>query len=266
VVIKNVQCSFPLLPKKEQQRIVKQFYRYFSFLLAESVKNLSISKKSLTKRVKVTNPEILDTLYEKGESVLLLSAHFYNWELIITSQNLLFKHQAVGIGTPLSNKFWDKKINDRRERFGMKVVHADNYKVELAKLKNKPTATLILGDQSPVKIENSYWVDFLNQPTAFFFGAEIMAHQTNSPVIYVSMSRVKRGYYELELIPITINPVEMGYGEITEAYVKLLEKDIEENKYAWLWSHKRWKKGVPPNLPEIKESHKQRFIEKFKNN
>lgn len=264
-MFKNIQHSFPNLSKKEQHKIVKQFYRYFTYLLAESVKNLSISEKELKKRMLVKNPDLLNEFYDKGQSVLLLSAHFFNWELIITAQSLLFKHQAVGIGTPLSNKFWDKKINDRRERFGMKVVHADNYKEELEKLKGTPTATLILGDQSPSNVENSYWIDFLNQKTAFFFGAEIIANQSNSAVVYISMSRIKRGQYALELIPITAHPQQEEYGFITETYVKLLEEDIFKTKYAWLWSHKRWKKVAPENLQEIKDAHKKRFETKFRN-
>ena len=46
--------------------------------------------------------------------------------------------------------------------------------------------------------------------------------------------------------------------------MKKLEKAIIGRPEFWLWSHKRWKKGVPENLTEIKENHKQRFLEKFR--
>lgn len=264
VVLKNVQNSFPELSDIEHKRIVRKFYRHLANLLAESVKNLSISEKALRKRMIVRNPEVMDDLYQQKREVLLVSSHFNNWELLITAQNLIFKHKAVGIGMPLSNKFWDKKINDRRERFGMKVVNSNNYKEILDDLKNEPTATLILGDQSPGKDENCYWTTFLHQPTAFFFGAEIIANQRDAAVVYAVIHQVKRGYFEIELKCIAQQPKTLEYGAITKRYVELLEADIQTAKHLWLWSHKRWKKDVPKNLTEIQENHKSRFNKKFR--
>jgi len=264
VVTQNINRSFPAFSKAERAKIGKKFYHYLTFLIAEAVKNLTITESKLRQRVVVKNPELMDDLYAEGRSVLLLSSHFYNWELLITAQNLVFKHQAIGIGMPLSNKFWDKKINERRERFGMKVVNATNYKAVLANESDVPTATLILGDQSPGKEENCYWVDFLNQKTAFYFGAEILANQTNAAVVYVVLNQVKKGYYEVELRTLSLDPKKESYGAITEAYIRNLEKDIMVNPYAWLWSHKRWKKVVPSNLIELQENHKQRFLDRFR--
>lgn len=264
VVSKNITRSFPDMPKKQRVKIVKAFYRYLTFLLAESVKNLTIKEENLRKRVVVRNPEIMSRLYDEGKDVLLSSSHYNNWELLITAQNLIFEHQAVGIGMPLSNKFWDNKINERRERFGMKVVNANNYKEVLKEYSEKPTATLILGDQSPGKDENCYWTQFLNQETAFFFGAEILANQLNASVVYAVLHPVKRGYYELELKLITNNPQEEKYGKITGDYIRFLEKDIQNNPSNWLWSHKRWKKAIPEDLDQLKADHKMRFETRFK--
>lgn len=260
----NVAKSFPNKEKQEQGKIVRSFYRYFTYLLAESVKNLTISDEKLKARMKVRNPEVMDRLYEKNINVLLLSAHYHNWEMLITAQNLVFKHQAIGIGMPLSNKFWDKKINERRERFGMKVVNATNYKQVLSETTDQPTATLILGDQSPGKDENCLWVDFLHQKTAFFFGAEILANQMDAAVVYAVIHQVKKGFYEIELREITREPLNEPYGKITTDYIRFLEDDINSKPHAWLWSHKRWKKEIPENLAEIQENHESRFIQRFR--
>jgi KDO2-lipid IV(A) lauroyltransferase len=264
VILKNIANSFPNKSKQEQKLIAKNFYRYFANLFAESVKNLTISEKNLRKRLKVRNPEIMEELYKEGRDVLLLSSHFNNWEFLINGQSLLFDFQAVGIGMPLSNKFWDKKLNERRERFGMKVVNAKNYKDVLATYENQPTATLILNDQSPGKNENCFWTEFLGQETAFYFGAEILANQNNAAVVNAVIHQVKKGYYELELELITKDPAKEEYGYITSSYVKMLEKAIMEKPEYWLWSHKRWKKGIPDGLPEMKSQHKARFQEKFR--
>jgi KDO2-lipid IV(A) lauroyltransferase len=121
-----------------------------------------------------------------------------------------------------------------------------------------------LGDQSPGKEENCYWVDFLNQKTAFFFGTEILANQMDAAVVYAVIHKTKRGYYEIELREITQKPLEEPYGKITGAYITALESDIIKHPYAWLWSHKRWKKQVPTDLKEIQENHEKRFLSRFR--
>jgi len=91
-----------------------------------------------------------------------------------------------------------------------------------------------------------------------------MANQMDSAVVNASIYHVKKGYYEIELKVITKEPKKEEYGFITQSYIDILEQDIIKNPEYWLWSHKRWKKGVPENLAEIKAAHKKRFIDKFR--
>lgn len=264
VITENLTQSFPNKTAKEIRQLRRDFYRYFADLMVESLKLLGISKKELLKRISVENPELLEQFYQQNRSVILISSHLNNWEFIILAQDLLFKHQAIGIGMPLSNPYWHKKITAKRERYGMVVTDPNSYKETLASYTNVPTATLILNDQSPSKVANSYWCSFLNRQTAFYYGAEIMANQFNQPVIYLKLKKLKRGRYSIELKEITQAPREDEYGKILGEYITQLENDILEKPENWLWSHKRWKKGVPSNLEELKKNHKDRFIQTFR--
>jgi KDO2-lipid IV(A) lauroyltransferase len=263
VVRTNIENSFPDLTSKEKKKIERKFYRHLASLLAEGTKNLTISKKALLRRMKVRNPEVLEVLYKKNKSVLLVSGHYNNWEWLITAQNMLFSHQAVGIGMPLSNKFWDKQLNARRSRFGMKIINSNNLRA-FYQDNNECIATLVLSDQSPGDSRKSYWMQFLNQPTPVLFGAEMMAHKYDHAVVYFVIHQVKRGYYEIELKLISDNPRELNWGEITEAHTKSLEKDIIKAPEYWIWSHKRWKRSVPDDLDLLKKEQKEKFIKNFK--
>jgi KDO2-lipid IV(A) lauroyltransferase len=44
---------------------------------------------------------------------------------------------------------------------------------------------------------------------------------------------------------ISESPSAMPEGFITEEYIRLAEKAIKAQPYAWLWSHKRWKHRFP---------------------
>lgn len=264
VIDNNLQHSFPDKSLKEIKLTRQKFYRHFSNLLAESIKNLSISQKELLKRVHVKNPEVMTDLYHKNKSALLVSGHYNNWEWVISSMNLLFPHQAVGIGMPLSQKFWDKKINQLRARFGIIITHAKEVKSIFKSLEKECIATLTLSDQSPADARKSYWMSFLNQPTAVLFGCEQMAHTYHFAVVFYHLKQIKRGYYELTLTLITEDPSLCQWGEITETHTHLLEQIIIEEPAYWLWSHKRWKREIPTDLEQLKEEQRNKFNARFK--
>jgi KDO2-lipid IV(A) lauroyltransferase len=262
VIRTNIDRSFPLKSLAEKRKIERAFYRHFADLLIESVKNLSIHKKELLRRFEIENPQVMEELFNQRKSVILVSGHYNNWEWFITAQALLVPHQSYGIGTPLSNPFWNKKLNERRQRFGMNVIHASNYKEQLRSSK-EPFAVLTLADQSPVDSRKAFWTTFLNQPTAVLFGTEFMAHDFNAAVVYFTIQKKKRGIYSLRYELITNNPSELSWGEITKKHTEHLEASILKKPQFWLWSHKRWKRHVPDDLENLKQQQKDAFTRRF---
>ncbi len=263
VVRTNISNSFPNRTPKEKKKIERMFYRHLTNLLAEGAKNLSISERALRKRFKVRNPEIMDDLYHSGKDVLLVSGHYNNWEWLITAQNLLFKHKAVGIGMPLTSGFWDEKLNAKRSRFGMKVIHSKIVK-EFYKNNTERVATLVLADQSPGDSLKCYWMKFLNQQTGVVFGPEMLANEYDQAVVYFTIHRPKRGFYEMELVEITREPRKLDWGEITEQHTQHLEKAIQEAPSRWIWSHKRWKREVPEDLDSLRKEQKAKFQQRYR--
>lgn len=264
VVRENIKKSFPELSNRQRKSIERKFYHHFSDLLAEAVKNLSISKMQLKKRIHVLNRDAIDQLYIQGKSVIFVGGHYNNWEWVICAQNFLFAHQAIGIGMPMTNSFWDKKINQRRSRFGMKIVNAKTFKHLLVEQKNNPVSLLVLADQSPGDSLKSYWMKFLNQDTPIAFGAEQIAHEYNYSVVYLHMKKAKRGYYNVVFELITNDPKSEEYGKITETHVASLENDITIEPAFWIWSHKRWKREIPVNLEKLRKDQYEKFKSKFR--
>lgn len=261
VVQTNLKNSFPDKSQSELKKIEKDFFHYLSKLFIESIKNLTISDRKLLQRMKVKNPEVINQFYEQNRSVLLVGPHSHNWEYMITAQNILFKHQAVGIGMPLTSRFWNQKLNEKRQRFGMRVIHAKILEEKLQEWSHENLAILVLFDQSPSNPRKAYWHQFLNQQTAFLFGTEKMAVSKNFPVIQFYMKEPSKGHYEITLELITSTPRDEEYGMITKKMIANLERHILETPAHWLWSHKRWKRKVPEDLSDIQQKQKEQFIE-----
>ncbi len=263
VVRLNIQHSFPEKTAKEHEFIIQAFYLHLSQVIIEGIKNLTISKKELSKRFKITNPEVVNDLIEKKKSVILIGGHYGNWEWLITSQAFQFDGKAYGLGMPMSNQFWGQAINSKRERFGLKVIHSKNYKEALAAEKN-PYTLLMLGDQSPGDTHKSYWMNFLNQPTAVQFGTEALANTYDLAVVYFNIEKVRYGRYEMTLTLLTDRPKELKWGAITQQHTELLEQQIRKKPYLWMWSHKRWKRELPTDLNALRIEQEQRFNKSFR--
>jgi len=263
VVRDNINRSFPQFSNQQKLEVERDFYQYFCDLLVESIKNLSMSEREYKQRVKFLDSGLMERLNRENRKVILVGAHYENFEWIISGLTLLIPQKIYGIGMPLSNLFWDKKLTEKRERCGMKVVNSSNYK-EILNSDNSGFAVLALSDQSPGNSENAFWTNFLNQSTAVLFGAEFMANEWNAAVVYLKMKQIKKGVYSIEPILLTDQPKSLNFGELTEKHVQLLEQQLQENPAPWLWSHKRWKREIPENLNELKIRQKQRFEKKFR--
>lgn len=81
-----------------------------------------------------------------------------------------------------------------------------------------------------------------------FNGPEVLARKLDLAVVFAKVTKVKRGYYSLELIPITDRGGATREGEITERFLRLTESLIREEPAYYLWTHRRWKhRNKQPN-------------------
>jgi KDO2-lipid IV(A) lauroyltransferase len=247
VVTTNLKNSFPEKSSEEIADIRNKFYHHLCDIIVESIKLFSISEKEVKKRIRFVNPEVTNAYFEKGQSLMIVGGHCNNWEYSVTG-GLYVSHEMVAIYSPLSNNFFEKKMNESRSRFGIRLLKTKDAKTFFETGPETPSMMIFGSDQSPSSSSKAYWTRFLNQDTAVSYGLEKYAKQLNYPVIFTEISKVKRGYYEFSFELIEDNPSKTSYGEISEKHVRRLEKQIIETPEYWLWSHKRWKREKPDNV------------------
>ena len=244
VVFNNLKNSFPEKNKEELVAIMHKFFHHLCDVILESIKGFTVSEKQLKKRLVIRNPEVVNNFHAKNQGVILVGGHINNWEICAQAVPFYSLHQCVGIYKPLKNPFFNQKIIDSRCKYGLVLTPMKQTRETFDD--TKTTKAIIFGsDQSPSNPNNAYWMKFLNQDTGVLFGAEKYAKEYNWPVVYVSIFKMKRGHYEVEYKLISDQPNATTYGEITEAFTKMIESDIVANPQYWLWSHKRWKHKNP---------------------
>jgi KDO2-lipid IV(A) lauroyltransferase len=241
VVRDNLRRSFPTKTEQERLVIEKTYFRFLADNLIESLKSLSMSKKSFQKRFHLKNPEVITQFTDKKQSILLAMSHYANWEWSAPGLTSVLAVKTILVYKPLSNKSAEKVINGIRAKYGALMVPMKQSIRTIIEHQGETTITFMVSDQTPSARDNMHFVDFLNQPTAVFKGLEKIAKLTKSPIVYMHVERVKRGYYQAEFSVLEANPLATAEDEITEKYNKKLENIIIANPAYWLWSHKRWK-------------------------
>jgi KDO2-lipid IV(A) lauroyltransferase len=246
VVRQNLVKSFPEKNEKEIQEIEKRFYRYFCDLFLETFKTLTISKKNMVKHCEFLpdTQAIFNQLADEKQSFIVAMGHFGNWEWGGNTFSICCKHQLFVIYHPLSNKYFNGLIYRMRTRFGTKLISMKDTLRDMLKNREDLTATAFIADQSPLP-DRAYWMEFMNQDTPIFLGIEKIALKIRYPIVYITIRRVKRGYYKVFAERIEL-PLELQTnGTITEIYTRRLESDIRSQPENWLWTHRRWKHQRP---------------------
>lgn len=243
IIDDNFSQSFP---EWTHAQVVKARYRYywhFMQLAAEMVKMLTISRRNVMRRYHCSNPEVVNKYYEQGKSVILMSSHHNNWEWMVLSVDMQFKHHGIGVGAHNTNKTFEKLINRARTRYGDQVVFHDNVREVMAYHEENhiPAAYMILSDQSPSNPQRCYVTDFLHRRTGFIRGSEGFARKYDLPVLYYEVVKERMGMYRIDVQEICVHPNELPEGAVMQRYVELLEQTIHKAPYFWLWSHRRWK-------------------------
>ncbi|MBW6479428.1 MAG: lysophospholipid acyltransferase family protein [Bacteroidales bacterium] len=253
IVRMNLEKSFPEKTVDELRTIEKQFYRNLTDVMVEVIKLKTMSLAQLKSRCFYTpeSVQLLNRYHKEGKSIMIVMGHMGNWEWAGASYPLWNNHQVITAYRPLRNKAYDNYILEMRRRTGNIIVPMKKTPMEMIKRRHQTIATALIADQTP-GMDNAFWVKFLNQDTPFYKGTEILSQKFNTPLFWGCVKRVKRGYYHIDLQPITDEPGSFeAEGTLTALHASYLERDIYEQPDSWLWSHRRWKHKLPENTAKV---------------
>jgi Kdo2-lipid IVA lauroyltransferase/acyltransferase len=242
VIIRNLTCSFPERDRDEIKEIAKRYYRHLCDLIIEAIYQPGMGENEIKRRVRYNNMDLIKMYYNQGRDVAVITGHYNNWEWICGFP-LFTRYKCLTIYRQLKNKVVDRLMLKTRSRFGAELVPM---KLVIRRLYNyresgDPTITLFIADQTPPMEKVIGWFDFLNQETPVYLGPERIAKKMNMAVVYLKMKKIRRGYYEYDIVPLFENSSETADNEITRTHLAILGSQIREQPEFWLWSHRRWK-------------------------
>jgi KDO2-lipid IV(A) lauroyltransferase len=245
MVWKNLKNSFPEKPDREIRQIEKEFYRHFCDYFVETVKIPRISVSEIQRRMLLENPGLLQGLIDRNRNVSVYLGHYGNWEWCTGFWTHFTKTATpVNVYRKLKNPYFDDYFKGLRSHFGSVNVEKSSVfrsVLRMQKTEGRPILLAFVADQKPSPGNIHYRTVFLNQQTPVLTGAERIARSLDHAVIYLDVTKKKRGFYRAKLVLITDHAAQTPEFDITEQYTRLIEKSILRNPAYWLWTHNRWK-------------------------
>jgi KDO2-lipid IV(A) lauroyltransferase len=238
----NLERAFPELDDAERAALLQRSYRNLGEIIAEVLWSYRAAPAELAARVVIENPDVVNAETRAGRSVLLMTAHFCNWEWQVLAGNGVLDRPMHPVYKPRRQASLDRFAVEARARFGGTPVPHKALIRELIRHRSEPRVYAMVADQIPTIDEPKHWTRFLGSETAFFVGADAVARILAARVVFVDMQRVRRGHYRVRLECIAAPPYPPGRGfDIVERYAQALEREIRASPADWLWVHNRWK-------------------------
>lgn len=242
VAVDNMRRAFGgRFSEKEYRAIAAQVTRNICRTMVELLKLPYLSTAQVKSLMPLEGGEHIRTSLDRGQGVIILTAHYGNWELMGA--------RLVAEGFPLTviardaqDPFTASMINRARRSQGMEVIERESLRAMLRALHSNGCLG-ILPDQHAAG--GGIIIDFLGRPAATAVGVATLALRTGCAVVPVFCYRQADGsltttvYPALELINTGAREADVRANTIL--CNEVIGERIKEHPEQWLWLHRRWK-------------------------
>lgn len=247
VAIANLSRAFKKEKSGEQIRMIARevFVNLFRIFF-ETAWSINLPECKFPRYFHIWGQSDYQQAYARGKGVLLLGAHFGNWEIQMIIGHMIGMPMHVVYRT-LDADFLDRFVEEYRSRFGAVMISNQRSamrKIYAALKKGYPVGMLM--DQG-VDFDDGAFVDFFGHRAATNTGMALLALRSGAPVVPFFLIRRPNGFHavfgpELDLIKTGDRTKDIE--DNTQLYTHVIEAYARKYPDQWFWVHQRWK-----NLP-----------------
>ncbi len=254
IAMQNMGYAFDKPPHQFRSLSLRVFEN-LGRILFEFAWSLGLKENRFSKHFRIEGIHHIRDAYEKGKGVLMLTAHFGNWELLANLSPMLGYPISI-VFRPLDFKPLDQFIINSRSRFGGHLIPKKKSMRHILKRLNQGDMVLLLMDQN-VAWREGVFVDFFGHRACTNKGLALLALRTEVPVVPVFLIREPSGFvgkFLPEIPLIRTGDKTKDVEANTEYYNKVIESVVRQYPDQWFWVHQRWKtKAFKPWPKETKK-------------
>ena len=243
-IIDSLTKSFPNKSKEEIIKIAKDVYKQFVCTIIEIIFVSKMTDEQLRYLVNFENLYLMEKAKKIGKGVVVMSAHFGNWEMLAISAGKRFPLSVIVARQ--ENPYFDKLIDGIRSTRGYKTIYKDVAPIGVMKALKRNGVVAILADQHAG--DQGVYTPFFYREVSTPKGPAVFALKAKCPLYTVFCVRHPSGRYicTFEEIPLpNTGDVEKDIEIIMTEYNKILQRYVEKYPSHWFWFHRRWKSQKP---------------------
>ncbi len=245
--LNNLKIAFPTKTENELSDIAIKFYKNLGMVFVEIFRLNKYKESNIDDFVEYDFDQIKN-IYG-GQGILLLTAHFGNWELLAKTFGLK-GYKGNVLARPLDNPYIEKILYDLRTASGNKVIYnRENAVKNIISALNEKEIVGFLPDENASK-RIGVFVDFFGVKACTMPGMANIAAKTKLPVVPAFIVRIKGkdGNYSKHRLIIE-PPLDIKYTSdrktdtmnILKLFNEKIEDIIKQYPEQWFWIHNRWK-------------------------
>lgn len=242
VALENLRRVFgPTLSIRTAEYLGRRSMQNNCRVVIEFLKLPTLKPEELAQCVTLKGAEHLDAALSRGQGVVLLTAHFGNWEWMGA--------RLIQAGYPLHVIARDQDdadvtgfVRSTREGVGMRVLQRHEVREALHCLRRNEVLG-VLADQYAGR--RGVIVDFLGTPTSTVTGPAVFALRTGAAIVPVFSTRGAHNRHRAQCYPplplLRTGNQEADIVANTARCNRVIAAQIRERPEEWLWIHRRWK-------------------------
>jgi KDO2-lipid IV(A) lauroyltransferase len=237
----NLAHAFPDWTPAARERALAACFRHFGAAFCDALSAARFELVELCPRVSVVGLDRLAAADDAGRGVIVLSAHFGNWEIVppIVAQA---RGPMASVGRPADNPLVDRRIQALRTRFGNRSLDKRGAVREMFRTLREGGRLGLLIDQR-VRADEAIDVPFFGRPALTSPIVARLAARTGAAIVPAFGDHLPGGRYRVEFLPaLAAEPDDDEEGvELTRRCLAVCERVIRRAPERWLWLHDRWR-------------------------
>lgn len=243
IALENLRLAFGSTKTEAQIRdIAIRVFENLGKNAVELVNFPKINEANFRKFITIKNREILDRAFRRGKGVIIITAHFGNWEMLAAGFRLE-GYPGVTIGRKIYFYKYDDYLNYLRKTHDVQVIYRDDSPRKMLKVLKENRILGIVADQDVDSVEGVF-IEFFGHRAYTPTGPAALAAVSGAALVPALI--VRDGNHHNLVIEEPIELVDTGDKEKdiianTKAWSAVIESYIRKYPEQWVWMHRRWK-------------------------
>jgi KDO2-lipid IV(A) lauroyltransferase len=235
------------LPGEELARLRRQAYLHMGRNLVEFMRLRALSPDEVDALVRLEGEEHLRRALAAGQGVIILTAHFGNWELLgARLAQVCGRGKFHVVAQPQRDERLTRLLDSVRQPHGVTVISRGAAAREVLRALRRGEAVGILLDVDMK--ESGILVDFLGRPASTAAGPAVFALRTGAAVVPVFALRQPDGSHIGRILkPVEIikrGDAESDIEENTARFSEIIGDWVRAYPEQWIWLPDRWRSAA----------------------